>query len=218
MVSNLLKSVNYKALLTLFIGGITLFSSGVASAGIKVEGAVRPEVYQTVKKIWNSYPTQGYDIILSNDPKPLAMAIGAVELYPGLYMTPQIQLSQKFVDSVRPDELKFVLAHEMSHLIYNHSAKWMGRLKELQRTPAELSGYTFIPWGLKWDERQADILGQAIYLNAHYSPDVFFKGSSLPQKYSTLDPRDTHFSFEDRFHYLQEGLARWQKSHPDHTS
>lgn len=116
----------------------------------------------------------------------------------------QIHISTGFIDQTDPDELEFVLAHEYSHLLCHHMSKAEKMYNDIiEGHPIRLSGWEFFPWKAKLDERQADTMGQKIYLEHGGNLDLFFRPHAESHRYGSLNPCDTHFSFKDRWEYLR---------------
>lgn len=119
----------------------------------------------------------------------------------------KIHFSWGFIDSMSRDELRFVVAHEYSHIYYHHMAKGEAVYNKIINGPLlGTSGIMFSPWKEKLDERQADTKGQEIYLDHGGNVDLFYHPPSIKDKHTSLDPKDSHFSFKDRWEYLRSLL------------
>lgn len=165
-----------------------------------------------VRGTWESLPTSEYDLYI----EPTSQFVAFADHPPG--QKPQVHMSIGVIHKVEPDEFRFMLSHEVGHLVHRHVEGMALRMALLEETPFTLSGVTFLCMGFKWDENQADSIGKAMYLSMGGDPRLFSRMADRNDKgigackntCTSLSPFDSHFSFTDRFERLQGG--QWTHS------
>jgi len=158
---------------------------------------------RAMSQIWDRLPTAGTDLIIEVQKGLVAYAI----MQQG---RPEVHISTGMMKALEPYELRFVISHEVAHTLYNHMDRAAARMDMMHRTPGTLSGMTFLALGMKFDEQQADTLGQTLYKAAGWPMDVFARmqkkcaDGTLATKacMPSLSLRDPHFAFPDRFKLL----------------
>lgn len=154
---------------------------------------------------------QNIQLILSSNPN-----FGGEAVPPGVFSNkPALIIYQgALAPNQNPNELKFMIAHELGHVHYQHMQKMDERMnKVFNGPPIGISGTTFNIFQQKIEERQADLYGQYLYKHAGYDMTFFKQQSAFIQsqpnvhgkiKHSSLSMSDSHFSMQDRFKLLAE--------------
>lgn len=161
---------------------------------------------------------QSYHLMLSN-----TTAFGGEAVPPHVYSDkPTMILYQGALAPSRSDEeVAFLMAHELSHLLLYHNEN-MGEMmdKIYSGPPIGISGTTVTPFYQKLQERQADLNGFEMYQHAGYdlnffpftldlikiNPNIHFGTSKIfkTKQISSLSMKNSHFSILERFTLLSQ--------------
>lgn len=151
-------------------------------------------------RIIRGYGLTNTQVIVTPDPKPNAYAQNRF----GLGNPSLIMITEGFIRLHSIDELRFILAHESSHILNNDMKMGYDKHQKIVSTPFSASGILYWAWGDKLVERRADLHGQQLYLKAGYDPALF---ENFPIRFpgcANLSPKDNHFCFKERAKELKE--------------
>lgn len=174
----------------------------LACAFLGLTGTVFAATPRDLWEAWGAYGpySEGVEMRILQISHPDAFAYGEAP------QGPSVNITIGMIAKVSVNELRFIIAHELAHVLLKHQTRFNERVNRSIRSPFTVSSIHFLTYGIKWDEDEADMVGKRLYLQAGYDPSFFrtryedYLNELNTQ--SSLTPFDPHFSMKDRFFRL----------------
>ncbi|MGI9458240.1 MAG: M48 family metallopeptidase [Aeoliella sp.] len=183
---------------------------GLLSDAVRVDAKILPSLGEAIDDLHSRVGlSREFECYVSAHPMINAGVFSSGEKY-------TVVLSSAAVENLAPDELAFVIGHELGHVTYNHSEIPVNKIVEAEPELAPKQAIELFAWK-RQAEISADRVGMICCGSLDTAASAFFKtisGLSAP----TL--RVNPLEFADQFDHLKQELHRqgaeemWTISHP----